>query len=101
METMHFTVEIQTSVLLTPSRNHNYEGWLVGFYSVSTLMGYLTPNPVLIHTHIYIYVCVCVCVWLGSSRSFKHVSYNNKNKFCLYNFIKILSSFLINVLVSG
>ena len=26
-------------------------------------------------------VCVCVCVWLGSSRSFKHVSLNDKDKF--------------------
>ena len=46
-------------------------------------------------------VCVCVCVWLGSSHSFKHVSLNNKDKFCLYNLFKILSSFLISVLVSG
>ena len=43
---------------------------------------------------IYIYVCVCVCVC-------KHVLINNKDTFCLYNFIKILSSFLINVLFSG
>ena len=31
----------------------------------------------------YIYICVWVCVWLGSSHSFKHVSLNNKDKFCL------------------
>ena len=42
-----------------------------------------------------------VCVWLGSSRLFKHVSLNNKDKFCLYNLFKILSSFLMSVLVSG
>ena len=26
-------------------------------------------------------VCVCMCVWLSSSRSFKHVSLNNKQFF--------------------
>ena len=36
---------------------------------------------------------MCVCVWLGSSHLFKHVWLNNKDTFCLYNFIKILSSF--------
>ena len=46
-------------------------------------------------------MCVCVCVWLGSSRSFKHVSLNSKDKFCLYNLFEILSSFPISVLVSG
>ena len=37
---------------------------------------------------------------LGSCRSLKHVSLN-KNKFCPYNLMKILLSFLINVLDSG
>ena len=37
---------------------------------------------------VYVYMCVCV-------------SLNNKDKFCLYNLFKILSSFLISVLVSG
>ena len=46
-------------------------------------------------------VCVCLCVLLGSSRSFKHGSFNSKDAFCLYNLIKILSSFRISVLVSG
>ena len=32
---------------------------------------------------------------------FKHVSLNNKDKFCLYNLFKILSSFLISVLLSS
>ena len=32
---------------------------------------------------------------------FKHVSLDYKDKFCLYNLFKILSSFLISVLVSG
>ena len=32
--------------------------------------------------------------------TFKHVWLNNKDTFCLYNIIKILSSFLISVLVS-
>ena len=44
---------------------------------------------------------MCVCLWLGSSCSFKHVSLNSKDKFCLYNLFKILSSFRISVLVSG
>ena len=30
-----------------------------------------------------------------------HVSLNSKDTFCLYNLIKILSSFLTSVLVSG
>ena len=46
-------------------------------------------------------MCVCVCVWLGSSHSFKHVSLNDKDKFCLNDSFKSLSSFLISVLVSG
>ena len=54
-----------------------------------------------IYIYIYICVCVCVCVWLSSSRSFNHVSLNCKDTFCLYNLIKILSSFLISVSVSG
>ena len=38
-------------------------------------------------------MCVCVRVLLGSCRSFKHVSLNSKDTFCLYNLIKILSNF--------
>ena len=41
-------------------------------------------------------MCVCVCVWLGSSILFKHVWLDNKDTFCQYNFIKILSIFLIS-----
>ena len=41
-------------------------------------------------------VCVCVCVWLDNSLSFKHVWLNNNYTFCLYNLIRILSSFLIH-----
>ena len=52
-----------------------------------------------IYICIYMCVCVCVCVYLGSSRSFKDVSLNNKYKFCLYNLFKILLSFLISFLV--
>ena len=33
---------------------------LVGFYGVSTIVDYLTPNPL----YIYIYICVCV-IWFG------------------------------------
>ena len=39
-------------------------------------------------------MCVCVCVWLGSSHLVKHVWLNNKDTFRLYNFLKILSSFI-------
>ena len=39
-------------------------------------------------------VCVYVCVYI-----YIYVWLNNKDTFCLYNFIKILSSFLISVLV--
>ena len=53
-----------------------------------------------IYIYIYMCVCVCVCVELGSNCSFKHVSLNDKDKFCLYNLLKILSSFLISILVS-
>ena len=38
-------------------------------------------------------MCVCVCVRLGSSLSFKHVLLNNKDTFCLNNFIRFLSRF--------
>ena len=67
----------------------------------------IKSDNIYIYIYIYIYilyiyicvcVCVCVCVWLGSSCSFKHVSLNNKDKFCLYHLFKILSSFLISVL---
>ena len=40
-------------------------------------------------------------IYVVSSLSFKHVWLGNKDTFCLYNFIKIFSSFLISVLVSG
>ena len=35
-------------------------------------------------------VCVCVCVCLVSSLSFKHVSLNNKDEFCVYDLFKTL-----------
>ncbi len=56
---------------------------------------------VCLYIYIHIYVCVCVCVKLGCCLSFNHVCLNNKDTFCLYNFNKILSSFLISVLVSS
>ena len=46
-------------------------------------------------------VCVCVCVWLGSSLLFKQFGLNDKDTFYLHNSLKIHSSFLISVLVSG
>ena len=33
-------------------QDHGWFGWLVGFYGVSTVVGYLTPNSV----YIYIYI---------------------------------------------
>ena len=45
-----------------------------------------------LHTH--------MCVSLGSSPSFKHVWLNNKDILGVYNFIIIISSFLISILVS-
>ena len=50
---------------------------------------------------IYIYIYIYIWGGLGSSRSFKHVSLNDKDKFGLYNLFKIISSFLISILVSG
>ena len=47
----------------------------------------------------YICVCVCVCVLLGSKLSYKHIWLNNKDSFCVYNLIKILSIFRTSVLV--
>ena len=42
-------------------------------------------------------VCVCVCEWvyLGSSPLFKYVWLDIKDTFCLYDFIRILSSFSV------
>ena len=42
-----------------------------------------------------------IYVLSGSSLSFKHIRLNNNDTFRLYNFIKILSSFLVSVLVLG
>ena len=28
-------------------------GWLVGFYGISTFVGYLTPNPSFVNNHFY------------------------------------------------
>ena len=49
-------------------------------------------------------MCVCVCIRVcvhSCVCSFKQVSLNNIDKFCFYNLFKILSSFLISVLLSG
>ena len=39
---------------------------LVEFHDISTLVGYLMPNPAYIYIYIYIYICVCVCVCVVS-----------------------------------
>ena len=63
---------------------------------------YIYNVYIYIYIYIYIYTYLCVCVGgLSSSRSFKHVSLNNKGKFCLYNLFMILTSFQLSILVSG
>ena len=38
---------------------HKYIGFArVGFYGISTIVGYLMPNPLYIYIYIYIYVCM-------------------------------------------
>ena len=37
----------------------------------------------------------------GYNPSFKQVGLNDKDPYCLYNFIKILSIFLTSILLSG
>ena len=54
--------------------------------------------------HMYICICIYVYVYIdinSHAHIYIYVSLNNKDKFCLYNLFKILSSFLISVLVSG
>ena len=80
----------------------NYKNTFCLYNFIKILLSFLvsvTHTHTHTHTYIYIYiicVCVCVCVWLSSRRSFKHVWLNNKDTFCLYNFIKIPSGFLID-----
>ena len=58
-------------------------------YNVTTKINFLrTQKNTHTHTNIYIYIYIYIYVWL-----------NNKDKFCLYNFIRILSSFQTSVLV--
>ena len=45
-----------------------------------------------IYKNTYIVICYMLYSWAAV---FKHVRLNNKDTFCLYYFIKILSSFLI------
>ena len=35
-------------------------GWLVAFYIISTLVGYITSNPVNIYIYIYIYIYIAL-----------------------------------------
>ena len=66
-------------------------------YTKKSLETYLM---ILVYVFVCVCVCVCVCPHIGSSRSFKHVLSNDYDKLCLYNLFKILSCFLISVLVS-
>ena len=61
----------------------------IGFYIISTLIGYLMLNTVF--AYIYIYMCVCVCVCIGSISSLIHISLNIIEIFCLHIFLLILS----------
>ena len=45
----------------------------------------------------FISLSLSLSLSLGSSLLSKHVCLNSKDTFCLYNFIKILSSFLISL----
>ena len=47
-----------------------------------------------------VYMCVCVCVVRQQIFILAYLS-NNKDSFCLYNFIEILVNFLISLLVLG
>ena len=82
--------------------------FFLSFFLIHSHSG--TQSHIYIYIYIYMCVCVCVCVCvcarvsvcvcvkLGNSLSFKHVWLNNNGTFYLYNYIKILSSFLISVL---
>ena len=57
-----------------------------------------------IYIYIYICVCVCVCVCMYCWAAILHLSifdWKLKTKYCQYNFIRILSSFLTKALVLG
>ena len=45
-------------------REHKYEVWFGG---ISTIVGYLMPNPVFTYTHIYIYIYISqiYMIWFG------------------------------------
>ena len=64
---------------------------VIHFPRVLALCATQTTSSRIWSIYIYIYMCVCVCVY-------EHVWLNNKDTFCLYNFIRILSSFLASVL---
>ena len=82
-------------------QKHIYIGMHAPYVHVCIQCKYVCYVGVFMYTYdICLYIYVCVCVYLGSSLSFQHVWLNNKDKFCQHNFIKILSSFLISVLLS-
>ena len=52
MARMDFKLEAASQLLGlystgSPERNTSYSDWWVGFYGISTFVGYLTPNPFL------------------------------------------------------
>ena len=38
---------------------------LVGFYRISTIVGYLMPNALFIYIYIYIYIYIIKYLWFG------------------------------------
>ena len=92
-----------------------YSNNIVNFQESTTILNACTKNVwkliectthvyIYIYIYIYIYVCVCVCVCVCGWVAFFHLSIVQLDHivaFCLYNFIKIISSFLISVLVIG
>ena len=49
------------SYTLNTSKNIRLVIWLVGFYDISTFLGYLIPNPVYLSIYLYIYIYINFC----------------------------------------
>ena len=69
------------------------KNWLDGFYGISTLIGYLVPNPV--YTHIYnIYNLLTV----NNQNLFVYTQLNGfKYRYCLYTFKWVVSRVLQHI----
>ena len=79
-----------TTLLTLFQTEESLVGWLVCFYSLSTLPEYLVLN--LVHTHararvniyIYIYICVCVCVCDLLTNNLQVTFLNKPKLICLH-----------------